>query len=271
MDKKINRVVNECISRFLQESASRVLYHYCTIESLKMMLETDTLYLSDNEQEYNGKGMNFMSLTRNRNSKQGYPYMQSKYSCGGGTAHNNGSEYMLCRIEFDGDAMNTYNNFKRGGKQHNFKVKPFDWLYHETGEMWDEGGYDIMNGRQDANYQDNYEEKYHQPFSQAEDRLLSTAGEIPHMSKYVRRIDIVFDINDILELRAMGSNGYQIELYDELITVSKLMEEYPIAVYSNRNDFDKQRNNVSKEYISDLIGLLKMGNSYLPRLMRYKK
>ena len=252
-EKELKYIINESVKRILSERATDVLYHYCTLESLMLMLENDCLMLSDNEQEYNGDGRYFMSLTRNRNSKQGYPYMQSKYSMGGGTANNCGSEYYFCRIEFDGSAMNIYNNFKVGGKQHNFKVKPFDWLYHESGEMWDEGGYEIMNGKQDSMKSNSEEEVYHQPFSQAEDRLTSDKDFIPDFKKFVKRIDFVFDMNDIQEMvdYYQGDEHKIWELdcriSDEIDTMEQCLEfchDVPCYIYTNKNDFDKQRNSV---------------------------
>lgn len=254
-EKDLKYIIFETVKRILNERATNILYHYCTLDSLILMLKNDCLMLSDDEQEYNGDGKYFMSLTRNRNSKQGYPYMQSKYSMGGGTAHNVGSEYMFCRIEFDGQAMNIYNNFKVDGKQYNFKVKPFDWLYHESSNMWDEGGYEIMNGKQDSMKSDNDEEIYHQPFSQAEDRLISNKDFIPNFKKFVKRIDFVFDINDIQEL----VNYYQekdpkeisnldirisdeIELMEECIDI--LCNDIKCCLYLNKNDFDRQCHSV---------------------------
>lgn len=253
-EKELKYIISESIRRILSERASDVLYHYCTLESLSMMLENDCLMLSDDEQEYNGDGKYFMSLTRNRNSKQGYPYMQSKYSMGGGTAHNVGSEYMFCRIEFDGRAMNIYNNFKVGGKQHNFKVKPFDWLYHESGEMWDEGGYEIVNGKQDSMKSDSKEEIYHQPFSQAEDRLTSDKDFVPNFKKFVKRIDFVFDINDIQKLidyyrikNEKEISVLDLQISDEIDMMEKCLDKcdgIQCHLYINKNDFDRQQNNV---------------------------
>jgi hypothetical protein len=253
-ERELKYIINESVKRILSERATDVLYHYCTLESLMLMLENDCLMLSDDEQEYNGDGRYFMSLTRNRNCKQGYPYMQSKYSMGGGTANNCGSEYYFCRIEFDGQAMNIYNNFKVGGQQHNFKVKPFDWLYHESGEMWDEGGYEVVNGKQDSMKSNSEEEIYHQPFSQAEDRLTSDKDFIPDFKKFVKRIDFVFDMNDIQEMvdYYQGDEHKIWELdcriSDELDMLEKCLKmicnDAPCFIYTNKNDFDKQRNSV---------------------------
>jgi hypothetical protein len=253
-ENDLKHIILESVRRILNERASDVLYHYCTLDSLLLMLENNCLMLSDDEQEYNGDGKYFMSLTRNRNSKQGYPYMQSKYSMGGGTAHNVGSEYFFCRIEFDGHALNTYNNFKVGGQQHNFKVKPFDWLYHESGDMWDEGGYEIVNGKQDAMRSDSEEEIYHQPFSQAEDRLTSDKDFIPNFKKYVKRIDFVFDINDIQKLvdyyreeNPKEISMLDMQISDEIDVMEQCLDychDVPCHLFINKNDFDKQRNNV---------------------------
>lgn len=261
-EKELRYIINESVRRVLNERASDVLFHYCALESLLLMLENNCFMLSDSEQEYNGDGKYYMSLTRNRNSKQGYPYMQSKYSMGGGTDHNVGSEYMFCRIELDGRAMNTYNNFKVGGKQHNFQVKPFDWLYHESGEMWDEGGYDIVNGKQDAMRSNNDEEMYLQPFSQAEDRLISDKDFIPNFKKYIKQIDFVFDVNDIRTMVDYADSEKEIfqldmQISDEMDILEKCLDlcgDVQCCLYLNKNDFDKQQNSVSINHLYREIG-----------------
>lgn len=261
-ESELKDIITESVKMVLNERASDTLFHYCTLESLLLMLENNSFMLSDDEQEYNGDGRYFMSLTRNKNSKQGYPYMQSKYSMGGGTRYNIGSEYMFCRIEFDGNALNTYNNFKVGGKQHNFKVKPFDWLYHESGNMWDEGGYEKVNGKQDSMRSDYEEEIYHQPFSQAEDRLTSDKDFIPNVKKFIKQIDFVFDIDDICNMVNNANNEHDVfqldlQISDEIEVMEKCLDlchDVQCCLYLNKNDFDKQRNSVTLNDLYREIG-----------------
>ena len=240
----LHRLIRESIAMVLSESASSLLFHYCSIESLLKMLEGDKLYLSDGEQEFNGDGMYYMSFTRNRNSVQGYPYMNSYYSLGGGTRHNGGSDFLFCRLTLDGSRMNSVNNFKVGGKRHNFSIKPFDYLYNEFGGV---------NGRVDAYYSDNDEEYYHQPFSQAEDRLISTSSYIPSMSKYLLSVDVYINVEKL------ANKLYDIDfmyLYRQVCLLKSLCEKYDINVYSKQHAFDLgKKSYIDKKLVSKVYNI----------------
>ena len=149
-----------------------------------------------------------MSFSRTGSFRHGWPIcLQSE----GG----NGSEWGIVRLTIDGSLFNTHPNFKNDeGKRSSLKVNPFDWAYHEhkkngsssikenydltvdadNGKEWMMASDDYMYGALPLNPGDyNYElqDRYAQPFSQAEDRLFTRAEHIPNADKYINRVDII--------------------------------------------------------------------------------
>ena len=105
LESDIRKMVTECVSLLLERNMG-TLYHFVCIDSLLHILKNNRFDLNDC-----GDGTYYMSTTRNRNSQQGYPYMQSDYSMGGGTYHNPGNEGMLIRLELDGELLSTRMKF----------------------------------------------------------------------------------------------------------------------------------------------------------------
>ena len=241
----------------LTEGATPLLYHFCSIESLQKMLQEDKMWLNGNEASYNGSYDNFASFTRNKNSKQGYPYMQSRYSGGGGTSYNPGSAWMMCRIEFDGNVMNTYNQFKDDQKQsYHFKVKPFDYIYNLNKEE----GESNLNGKEEhMSYlnTDADEELYRQPFSQAEDRLVSDADYIPNIKKYINRVDILIESNWLFE--EMHNVDYDPHFIEEckndILIIKRLYENANglIKLFATQDTFDHQTREMDSQYCDMLV------------------
>jgi hypothetical protein len=211
----IKKMVSECLSLILEKNTP-VLYHFLCADSLIHLLKTNRFDLNDC-----GDGTYYMSTTRNRNSVQGYPYMQSDYSMGGGTYHNPGNEGMLIRLELDGELLSAYG-----------KIQPYDYLY-DTGDACDIN-LGPLNGIQDAmTYKDCPEEMYHQPFSQGEDRLVSRKKSIPNANRIIRKIDMYID-----PYKA-GDKHWQ-DVYGKKLTY--LIKNYKdkINFYDDRNKFDRQ-------------------------------
>ena len=214
-ESDIKRMVNECIS-LLMERNMPILYHFVCLESLLHVLKTNRFDLGNC-----GDGTYYMSTTRNRNSVQGYPYMQSDYSLGGGTYHNPGDEGIICRLELDGELLRRYG-----------KINPFDYIYDEGDAPDGNGGY--LNGKQEAmTYFGDDEEMYHQPFSQGEDRLVSKKKSIPNADRIIRRIDVYIDPYKAGEEHWQKSHGKEL---------TALIKNYKdkINFYDDRGKFDRQ-------------------------------
>lgn len=204
MNHQIKNILREEIQKYvILENASPVLFHFCTLPSLIQKLKTNSFPLSVDNRNFskNGKPLNFMSLTRNRNIFQGYPYMMKIIGGGDGMQF---PDEALCRIELDGNILNLKSNFKQAnGNKGNFNVKPFDWWYVDDqmsydnfGELGDEymfpktsKEYSLWAGKRNNDNED----MYNQPLSQAEDRLLSQSKVIPNADKYIKRIDILLN------------------------------------------------------------------------------
>lgn len=215
LESDIRKMVTECVSLLLERNMG-TLYHFVCIDSLLHILKNNRFDLNDC-----GDGTYYMSATRNRNSQQGYPYMQSDYSQGGGSYHNAGFAGIICRLELDGEKLRAYG-----------KVGPFDYIYDEGDVRDDDGNY--LNGKQDAmTYFGDNEEMYHQPFSQGEERLTSKIKSIPHADRIINRIDVYIDPYQASDPEWQKYNGKDLE---------KLIKEYGdrINFYDDRSKFDHQ-------------------------------
>ena len=211
----IRKMVSECISLIVERNMG-TLYHFVCIDSLLHILKTNRFDLNDN-----GEGQYYMSTTRNRNSVQGYPYMQSDYSQGGGSYHNAGFAGIICRLELDGELLRRYG-----------KMGPFDYIYDEGDVPDDNGGY--LNGKQDAmTYFGDNEEMYHQPFSQGEERLTSPRKSIPNANRIIWKIDVYIDPYQAADKEWQKYNGKDLKY---------LIKNYgnKINFYDNRREFDRQ-------------------------------
>ena len=237
----INRIIP------LTESASSKLYHFIDSWHLMQILKNNRFTPSNLETEYNGGTNNFMSFSRTGSLDEGYPVL---YASEGGYS----DEWCLIRLSIDGDRMNREPNFHTDSDgnvtQHSIKVKPFDWTTHEikSGELdylnptnADSGKTMEMNA-DDESYFDTiiptrhnvYKDRYAHPYSQAEDRLLTTGNYIPNADKFINRIDIL-----LLPYAFSNANeGKRMELYN-------LLKESPwnmkTHVYTNKKSFDLSR------------------------------
>ena len=185
-----------------------------------------------------------------------------------GEENQNGDYGIVARVEINGDTLNTYNNFKDNkGKRNNFKVKPFDWEYYDFGNGKGDpmvfadntGGIFAHNGKEHMLYSDNttslsqwsmadLDDPHAHPMSQAEDRLTTTAEQIPNASKYIIRIDIYCDAwltnedittvqNKLVEIYEMANkNNLPVYFYDDINNFSLQNGKYTMDVkqYINR-------------------------------------
>lgn len=211
--KDIKYMVTECVKRLMNESASSILYHWINLKNLVKLLQKNSFFTCDPEYAsykrsnehfgwIDGENIRFISFTRNGNPSEGYPIL--KYG-----EFGDGEISCMCRLTINGDMLNTYNNFKdETGKKNKLKVSPMDWAYKDgfaqekgatNGKTWmmksNDKTYNSnleIIGNQSSNdiYPGYYSDVYHHPYSQAEDRLTTTAKYIPNANKYITRIDI---------------------------------------------------------------------------------
>ena len=148
----------------IQEAAVDLEYHYTSLRNLISMMRTDTFNLSDNTDKFlkepGRKGDYFMSLTRMRNSAEGY-----------GKGIINSDESPVIRIELDGRKLNMIRNVN---------IHPYDYFYNN----WD-GGLGMTHVVRGRSGGDSYT-------AEAEDSLTLKNGkdQIVDASEYINRIDI---------------------------------------------------------------------------------
>ena len=236
------------------ESASSVLYHFTNYDGLMGIVSTNSFKLSPNEKEMSG-GKNFMSFSRTGSFREGYPVV---LHCGMGEVL--GDDWCMIRITVDGDALNRLSRIRDDSGLHNYSVKPFDFAHESYGnDFGDEVGVKsrIDNGKEwmmasDDGYQHTVpvgstpnvkicgryltHDRENHPYSQAEDRLVSTATRLPNADKIIKRIDVVlvrdnYDM-DNLETR----HEFLTAIVDE-----KLFDKFKLYFYTSPTALDAHR------------------------------
>lgn len=245
-ESDLHRMVKECVKHVLNknvltETHMQTLYHFVSPKQLQYIARYG-FKLNNLESNFsiNPKLPNCLCFSRNRNGVQGFPYMNSKYSGGGGTCHNETLTWMIIRLEIDAEKLNQYG-----------KVKPFDYIHHFNKEECENSGYYYgdypQSGREETamlatNTHPNFinpsdEEIYNQPFSQAEDRLFSALKKIPKEEslKLIKRIDIWLDFGEMQSNSILKSkfNTFSNWLFDKFGNT-------PIYIYRKINEFNIQ-------------------------------
>lgn len=243
----------------LNEGISNVVYHYCSMDNLLKMIKNDKLYFTKSESDCNFKNMNSFSTTRNRNSKMGYPFMQSgDSSYGGGTIHNDaGFPFYFIRIEFDGKSLMNL-QYTHRGKHTTIKGKPYDYIYHFNRDENEMGGYDILNSREEIAMRAKEgslddDEGHEQPFSQAEDRLFSKKTAVDGFKKTVKRIDILIRMDKLYDYIEEDDNLKEVDKFLNEVRWLMSSSGYDVHVYDNRSHFDLQRG--EELTVKDVINL----------------
>ena len=237
-EEELHSIIKESVNKMLNEMASSLLYHFLSFSSFEKLVETDSFTPTSFERKYVG-GKNSLSLSRTKTFREGWPVIM--YS----GLDGKGDDWCAIRLTVDGDLINRKPNFKHNGKQHNLSVKPFDWAYKEYGDgdpytfADEQDGIFAQNGKEWMMQSDNYTETYlpinfgkkrkyvngigdkqGHPYSQAEDRLTTSANKVPNASSYILRVDIL--------LMPYAFNDYNKEdresLYD-ILTNSEIGEK----------------------------------------------
>jgi len=268
-ESDLKHIIKESVKKILSERATSVLYHYLNLDYLEDLLKNNSFRTSDPETAFDidnkkmkyidGENLRCLSLTRNGNPFEGYPVM--KYG-----EFGDGELSCVCRLTIDGDALNRYCNFKDStGKQQHMKVKPIDWAYHDGGSVdagYPRGGKNWMMSSDEVMYNNNYfydkmysslddtiprspyymsaySDTYHHPYSQAEDRLTTTAEYIPNANKYIKCIDIYIRKNS----RDEYIKDEIQELKPLILNIKKLAKQrgIPVNIYSNIRKMRRDR------------------------------
>lgn len=247
---------------------NQLLYHFIEPRFLVGLLRRNSFrtsppetYLTKGQMGYiDGKRQRFISLTRNRNHKEGYPVIMLDGSS------NTFFDSIICRITLDGFSLRTHCNFKSyKGKQHHFKIRPIDWSYYDNNngdvqsyidnygvrahngkewmmksDGWSENKHWIEDGCSSEDKYGIMSDMYSHPYSQAEERLVTDVKYIPNANKYIDSIDIYTREN---ENKFCNENDV---ISDEDFEFIKKIRKYcqslniPVYFYNNEQAFAKQ-------------------------------
>ena len=213
----------------LFEGCTDVLYHFVNCESLLDIMSKDRMVTNKTEASYNKPGYpNSISFSRTGSFREGFPtLLHSDEWC-------KGDDWCMIRLKIDGQALSRLNQVDEGGRRRRVHVEPFDWAYHEYGDsikdeftLEDEDSSPVNGkewmlasngdstssvpvGPRPAKCFDKYTyaDREAHPYSQAEDRLMTDAGEIPQAHRIIEGISIVlvrenFTEDNLQERRAI--------------------------------------------------------------------
>lgn len=214
MTKRVH-INEDKIHLLLNEYVTDKCYHFCSIENLKKILNSNqftlrTNVVSKSEHWYQPKRRFFLSLTRNKNPMVGY----SSMFIGTGYA----------RIELDGSALNM-----------NYRAHPINYFARGEEELIygspaEREMYQSQKSTSDINKtQDNVEN---------EDRIFSSRPNIPNADKYITRIDIVPSMD--------GYISYEEAIYHLLSSIDRKWYGL-IHIYSTSKDlqYGKEITNIA--------------------------
>lgn len=259
IESDLHRIVKECVNNvfkkgIITESHIQTLYHFVSPKQLKYISNYGFKF-NNSEPNYSisPKLPNYLSFSRNRNGVQGFPYMNSKYSGGGGTCHNEAYTWMIIRLEIDAKKLNQYG-----------KVKPFDYIHHVNKEEYEysgdyDGDYPQSSREEIAMMSTNTpqrgnEEIYNQPFSQSEERLFSNLKKIPKENalKLIKRIDIWLDFDEMDNYVKAEFDKFSNWLFNKFSNT-------PIYIYRKIDEFNMQSDSTIND---DAFWEWIWGNSY---------
>ena len=197
----------------LNEAAAALEYHYTSLRNFCSIMRTGGLKLMNSCTEVGRMG-HFVSLTRMRNSSEGYGRnMMTRFLLGDGP---------VVRIEFDGRKL---------GNLRNVDIRPYDYFYNNyTRDDWDEdGGLDEdTRGRHEINT------------AEAEDSLTLRDGGtfLGGIVPTVNRVDILLpERMEEMQVWELFLNMYDSPEYKEWVN--------KIYFFDNKANFDYQRGEIS--------------------------
>lgn len=208
----------------------------------------------------------FISFTRNRNPLEGYPVLMLS-----GMNHA-AFDSIFCRVTLDRHTLKNHSNFKsKNGKQHHFKMAPFDYTYNEfrygSSSIMEEYDVDALNGKEWMMKSDSYFENmygeidgessedcvgilsdvYSHAYSQAEERLTTDIAFIPNANRYIRCVDIYVRENMQRLSANLGVPFYLLQISDDdwrgIVQIRKYCQKLniPLHFYDSLDYFKGQR------------------------------
>lgn len=245
----------------LFESATSILYHFLTPTKLAHILNYNKFTTSPNEQNIIGEGNRYISFSRTGSFREGFPILLQ--TTGGLCDDSLHDSWGIARLTIDGDRLNRFANVSVGhgrGKpktKHSMRVRPFDWAheFYKGGSMgdlvWNDGEHEPENGKEwmlqsnDIYSADlpvdtmhdvwsEHEDRYAHPYSQAEDRLITTAEEIPNASKLILKIDIILSLENF----SKDNREARKYLYD---SIARCNMKNKIRIFPSVHDFEAYR------------------------------
>lgn len=208
----------------------------------------------------------FISFTRNRNPLEGYPVLMLS-----GMNHA-AFDSIFCRVTLDRHTLKNHSNFKsKNGKQHHFKMAPFEYTYNEfrygSSSIKEEYDVDALNGKEWMMKSDSYFENmygeidgessedcvgilsdvYSHAYSQAEERLTTDVAFIPNANRYIRCVDIYVRENMQRLSANLGVPFYLHQISDDdwrgIVQIRKYCQKLniPLHFYDSLDYFKGQR------------------------------
>ena len=251
-----------------------MLYHFLETQFLVSLLRRNSFRTSPPELSNDADGnlvyiysnQRFISFTRNRNPLEGYTVLMLS-----GMNHA-AFDSIFCRVTLDRHTLKNHSNFKsKNGKQHHFKMAPFEYTYNEfrygSSSIKEEYDVDALNGKEWMMKSDSYFENmygeidgessedcvgilsdvYSHAYSQAEERLTTDVAFIPNANRYIRCVDIYVREN-IQRLSAnLGVPFYLHQISDDdwrgIVQIRKYCQKLniPLHFYDSLDYFKGQR------------------------------
>ena len=213
---KIYRIVENIVKKQLNEIASPVVWHFCWLDNLLGILQSNSFELSksnvDREQfpgvtGFSSKRPYYFCTTRSKSSSDGYSDLVT-----------NDNQEGFARIQFDGNALNNITHgkasdyFGERGEPHHGKRAFFNA---------------IKNGKKQYLHIHNKE-------NEREDTIWYHKDKIENINKYIQRIDIC-----VPNEQSFNENK---NILNEIVILCQKLN-IPFFFYNNIQDFDKQNMN----------------------------
>ena len=221
LSKDNNLIVENLFKEIINEMVSPVIWHFCWLDNLLGILETNSINLGKSEVDrdklpgvtgYSQKRPYYLCTTRSKLSSDGYSDLVT-----------NDNQEGFVRIQLDGNKLNSI-------------------VHAKASDYFGDRNEPVHGKRAFYNAVEKGQEKYYHVLNkenEREDTIWYHKDKISNINKYIQRIDVCipnkqsFNVNQEMILNIVNlANGLNI----------------PLFIYNNIRDFDKQNNNIVKLY-----------------------